>query len=119
MQATTIKIQQALAGLKLGAPQAWRNLALFPLIAPADTPARCLLLDEALRCLAVARKRRAELQLFGQSNDGLIQARTYCSPIEWRSKTSAEELSRYCDLPSFAIYKQLTMDVAVHVALRL
>jgi hypothetical protein len=43
-----IEIQQALAGLKLGAPQAWRNLALFPLIAPADTPAGYLLLDEAL-----------------------------------------------------------------------
>ena len=43
-----IEIQQTLAGIKLGAPQAWRNLALFPLIAPADTPAGYLLLDEAL-----------------------------------------------------------------------
>jgi hypothetical protein len=42
------EIQQALAGLKLGAPQAFRNLAVFPLAAPGDAPAGYLLLDEAL-----------------------------------------------------------------------
>jgi hypothetical protein len=45
-------IQQALAGLRLGAPQAHRNLALFPLIAHAGLgraeSAEYLLLDEAL-----------------------------------------------------------------------
>lgn len=45
-------IQEALAGLKLGAPQVHRNLALFPLLSPADGPgdpaAGYLLLDEAL-----------------------------------------------------------------------
>ena len=42
------EIQQSLAGLALGAPQAHRNLALFPLLAPEDRPADYLLLDEAL-----------------------------------------------------------------------
>jgi hypothetical protein len=41
-------IQDSLAGLKLGAPQAHRNLALFPLIAADDVPAGYVLLDEAL-----------------------------------------------------------------------
>jgi len=45
-------IQDSLAGLKLGAPQAYRNLAFFPLLAsedgPGDSAADYLLLDEAL-----------------------------------------------------------------------
>jgi hypothetical protein len=43
-----VEVQQALAELQLGAPQAFRNLALFPLVAPGDSPAGYLLLDEAL-----------------------------------------------------------------------
>jgi hypothetical protein len=46
------EVQQSLAGLKLGAPQVHRNLALFPLIAQGtqfpDAPPDYLLLDEAL-----------------------------------------------------------------------
>jgi len=42
------EIEQSLAGLALGAPQAFRNLALFPLIAPADARPGYVLLDEAL-----------------------------------------------------------------------
>jgi hypothetical protein len=45
-------IQESLAGLKIGAPQAHRNLALFPLVAEggqfSDGQAHYLLLDEAL-----------------------------------------------------------------------
>jgi hypothetical protein len=43
-------IQDSLSGLKLGAPQAHRNLAFFPLLAPDAGPgaADYLLLDEAL-----------------------------------------------------------------------
>lgn len=43
-------IQDSLSGLKLGAPQAHRNLAFFPLLAPDAGPAEggYLLLDEAL-----------------------------------------------------------------------
>lgn len=43
-------IQDSLSGLKLGAPQAHRNLAFFPLLAAGDEPAggEYLLLDEAL-----------------------------------------------------------------------
>jgi hypothetical protein len=41
-------IEQSLTGLALGAPQTHRNLALFPLFAPADTAPGYLLLDEAL-----------------------------------------------------------------------
>src|SRR4029078_10904095 len=53
MQATEFQsVRNALSGLRLGAPQAHRNLALFPLIAEAPVAgadrADYLLLDEAL-----------------------------------------------------------------------
>ncbi|MGH8738178.1 MAG: hypothetical protein ACREVC_12530 [Burkholderiales bacterium] len=52
------ELQQALAGRKLGAPQAYRNLAVFTLAALGDAPAGYLLLDEALeRRFARGRKR--------------------------------------------------------------
>ena len=41
-------IQESLAGLAVGAPQAYRNLALFPLLATADAAPGYILLDEAL-----------------------------------------------------------------------
>jgi hypothetical protein len=41
-------ISETLAGLKLGAPQAHLNLALFPLLAELDRAPGYLLLDEAL-----------------------------------------------------------------------
>ena len=41
-------VSDALAALKLGAPQAHANLALFPLIAESDRDAGYLLLDDAL-----------------------------------------------------------------------
>ncbi len=41
-------IQDSLAGLAVGAPQMHRNLALFPLLATADTAPDYVLLDEAL-----------------------------------------------------------------------
>lgn len=42
------EIQKSLAGLALGAPQLYRNLALFPLVATDDSPPDYVLLDEAL-----------------------------------------------------------------------
>jgi hypothetical protein len=41
-------IQDALSSLTLGAPQAYRNLALFPLLAEANSAPGYILLDEAL-----------------------------------------------------------------------
>jgi hypothetical protein len=42
------EIEKSLAGLALGAPQAYLNLALFPLLAGADARPGYVLLDEAL-----------------------------------------------------------------------
>jgi len=42
------EIEQSLASLALGAPQAFRNLALFPLLAAVDARPGYVLLDEAL-----------------------------------------------------------------------
>ncbi|MGH7338673.1 MAG: ARPP-1 family domain-containing protein, partial [Myxococcota bacterium] len=42
------EIQASLSALKLGAPQVFRNLALYPLVSAADARAGYVLLEEAL-----------------------------------------------------------------------
>lgn len=71
------EIQASLSALKLGAPQAYRNLAVFALVAPGDAPAGYLLLDEALerrlaRVTEVSREGSVPELAFGMWRSRLI-----------------------------------------------
>jgi hypothetical protein len=54
--------------------------------------------DEVFGGLTVAQRRRAQIQLFSQASDSLLQPNSYEEFAVWRGKRLAEELNKYCGL---------------------